>query len=88
MNKIFLLLTAALALFVMASCGSKDTEYYMSHPEELKEKLEACKAMSTAEKMADRECVAVGNAMSRKFSGYKMERPLQGKPQGRATKQF
>jgi predicted small lipoprotein YifL len=88
MKKIFLLLIVVSALFVIASCGSKDTEYYMSHPEELKTKLEACKQMSTAEMMADRECTAVGNAMSKKFSGDKMERPLQGKPQGRPTKQF
>ncbi len=88
MNKILLLLLTTLVLCVTASCGSKDTEYYLSHPEELKTKLEACKQMSAAEMMADKECAAVGNALSQKFSGDKMEKPLQGKPQGRPTKQF
>jgi predicted small lipoprotein YifL len=88
MKKLFLLLMAISLLFVIAACGSKDTEYYMSHPDELKTKLEECKQLSAAEMMADRECTAVGNAMSKKFSGDKMERPLQGKPQGRPTKQF
>jgi predicted small lipoprotein YifL len=88
MKKLFLLLMTLSVLFVIAACGSKDTEYYMSHPDELKTKLEECKQLSAAEMMADRECAAVGNAMSKKFSGDKMERPLQGKPQGRPTKQF
>jgi len=87
MKKLFFILIAGLML---SACGSKekDAEYYTNHPEEMKQKLEECIKMSTAEKMADRECTAVSQAHSKKFYGDKMERPLQGPGKGRPTKQF
>lgn len=78
MKNTFLPLLLITSLFFMTSCGSKDAEYYTSHQNELKAKLEECKVMSAAEKLADKECVAVGNAMSRKFYSDKIEKPGSG----------
>jgi hypothetical protein len=72
------LLFSFLFCAVLYGCGSNDTEYYINHPVELKKKLEECKAMSTAEKMADSECTAVGNAISKKFYGDKIQKPAEG----------
>ena len=85
MKKIFFVFVAVLML---SACGSKekDAAYYTNHPEEMKQKWEECSKMSTAEKMADRECSAVSQADSKRFFGDKIEKPGEGK--GRGTKHF
>jgi len=77
--KTMLLLLLAAALFGLTGCGTKDADYYMSHPEDFKKKVEECKSMSQAEKMADKECTAVNIVISRKFIGGGMEKPGEGK---------
>jgi len=86
MKRIFFVLVAAVML---SACGSKDAEYYKSHPEEMKQKMEECKKMSTAEQMADRECTAVSQAHSDKFFKSTIDRnPLEGSGKGRGTKHY
>jgi len=88
MKKIFFVFVAVVML---SACGSKekDAAYYTNHPEEMKQKLEECSKMSTAEKMADRECTGAINAASDKFFKSTMDRnPLEGPGKGRGTKHF
>ena len=88
MKKLFFILVAVVML---SACGSKekDAAYYTNHPEEMKQKMEECKKMSTAEKMADRECSAVSQANSDKFFKSTIDRnPLEGPGKGRGTKHF
>jgi hypothetical protein len=77
--KTLLLLLLAVVLFGLTGCGTKDADYYMSHPEDFKKKVEECKAMSQGEKMVDKECTAVNIAISKKFFGNGMEKPGEGK---------
>jgi hypothetical protein len=56
-----MLFVSVISLMLMA-CGSKTTEYYQQHPEEMKAKLKDCNEMPVAEAMADRECTAASNA--------------------------
>jgi hypothetical protein len=77
--KAMLLLLLAVVLFGLTGCGTKDADYYISHPEEFKKKVEECKVMPHAEKMADKECAAVNIAISKKFFGSGMEKPGDGK---------
>jgi len=85
MKKRFFILVAVVMLL---ACGSKekDAQYYTNHPEEMKQKMEECTKMSTAEKMADRECSAVSQAHSKKFFGDKIEKPGEG--QGKELPKF
>ena len=53
MRKLAIILIASMML---CACGSKTTEYYEQHPDEMKAKIEQCKRLSSAEAMADREC--------------------------------
>jgi len=88
MKKYFVILVAVVML---SACGSKDKDaaYYTNHPDEMKQKLEECSRMSTAEKMADRECTAAINASSDKFFKSTIDRnPLEGPGKGRPTKQY
>ncbi|MDR2017917.1 MAG: EexN family lipoprotein [Syntrophobacterales bacterium] len=83
-----LLLIVAVAMLLPA-CGSKTAEYYEKHPEEMRAKIEACGRMSQAEKMADRECAAVNNVISKRFFKSTIkENPLQGPGNGPGIKQF
>jgi len=86
MDRLFLL--SVVTILMLCACGSKDAEYYTSHPEEAKAKWEVCSRMSEAERMADRECTAVINADSKRFFKGGMKRPLQGSGNGPGAKQY
>jgi len=82
------LIFVSMVFVMLSACGSRTAEYYEQHPEEMTKKWAECSKMSSAEVMADRECAAVSRADSKRFFGDHVDRPLQGKPEGRPTKQF
>jgi uncharacterized protein YcfL len=85
MKKIFFVFVAVLML---SACGSKekDAEYYINHPEEMKQKWEECSKMSAAEQAQQANKEAMSQADSKRFFGDKIEKPGEGK--GRGTKHF
>jgi len=64
---------------MLCACGSKTTEYYEQHPDEMKAKIEQCKRLSSAEAMADRECKAATDAYSKKFFNDHVKKPGSGR---------
>lgn len=76
MRKLVIILIASMML---CACGSKTTEYYEQHPDEMKAKIEQCKRLSSAEAMADRECKAATDAYSKKFFKDHVEKPGSGR---------
>ncbi len=86
MKKHLIMLTIVVFIFAVVGCGKRDAEYFKNHPAEMKQKIEECSKMSQAEKLADRECVAINQANSDKFFKSTVQRPGEG--QGRGTKQF
>lgn len=86
MKKVFIILSVIIALLSVISCGKRDSEYFKVHPEEMKQKMEECKKMSSAEAMADRECAAISLVNSEHFFKKTIQRPGEGKGQG--TRQY
>jgi hypothetical protein len=61
---------------MLAGCGSRDAEYYVKHPDEMKKKWAECARMSAAEVMGDRECAVVSQADSKRFFGERRPKPV------------
>ena len=79
-----------IAVFMLAACGSKTTEYYQQHPEEMKAKLKNCNEMAVVEAMADKECTAANNANQKRRGDLDPPKtsPLAGPGKGKGTRQF
>lgn len=82
MKKLFIILSVIIVLLSVIACGKRDAEYFKAHPEEMKQKMEECKKMSSAEAMADRECAAISQVNSEHFFKKTIQRPGEGKGQG------
>lgn len=61
----------------LTACGekTKTEEWYISHPEELKQEFEKCKSKSLAEMVKDKHCQTIEKARIKAFNEQQRNAP-------------
>ena len=78
MNKITAIISIALITTTISACSEKTqtVEWYMQHPEVLKQEVEKCKLKTLDQLTKDKHCTVVREAQKKAFHEHQRNAPM------------
>ena len=78
MNKIIVITSIALITISLSACSEKTqtVEWYIEHPEVLKQEVEKCKLKNLDQLAKDEHCTIIREAQKKEFDDHQINAPL------------